>query len=534
MPLILHDYAGLGHDLSKGAFDSVSIAKPGAASHYLSQYIPQQFQDSWRELSTDYRTTLKSYQPSMWSKMWSSIGTQGLLAMVQKGASKYKFARPVIYKWIAGIASADPTIGAVVAAAEVGLGTLLDTWGDQAGNKTIRAKKGQWIFIESLESYRRRALGKLMTPGGETEAVGKHKIKLDIKHDPSHLSEKIIDVSKPPKSAKKSVSLGFFIEPTTKNRVSVFSVELGRAIEIEVSQLLECDSAVAKRLDSDERLSTLRELYFYKYDGMAPTKSAVMSKPFFPGKRVRYKGASYILLLNKHGKALLEDGNGKTLVVDTILLKRDYGDSTPGKYDNGFGPAGKNNLYIGQWVFVPARPETRFRFDAEVELGVINQVCPENRCYVYLAIDGAIDTVEDDDIQPLNKQFQELYNAKKTFSLFRQAAIGGSWATERFALGKSDITVCVGKDYSDALTVETPYAKALEDYARTGETPGKDVGNNKKAEVDYNEMMRNKGVSAKDLNQPSDIRYEKEYSTVNGTVVIGLAIVALAYAFLAA
>ena len=141
MPLIVHDYLGVGHDLSKGAFDSVSISKPGAASQFLSKFLPKNFAESWKQLSTDYRTTVKSYEPSMWTKLRSSIPT-----LVQKGASKYKLARPLIQKFIASIAAKDPRVGAVVAAAEIGLGSLLDNWGDQAGTKTIRAKKGQWVL----------------------------------------------------------------------------------------------------------------------------------------------------------------------------------------------------------------------------------------------------------------------------------------------------------------------------------------------------------------------------------------------------
>ena len=526
MPLILHDYLGVGHDLSKGAFDSVSISKPGAASQFLSKFLPKNFAESWKQLSTDYRTTVKSYEPSMWTKLRSSIPT-----LVQKGASKYKLARPLIQKFIASIAAKDPRVGAVVAAAEIGLGSLLDNWGDQAGTKTIRAKKGQWIFIESTESHHRRMLGKMNTPGADIEETNfKHKAK-HSEHVPVSLSEKIHDPSKKT-NRPKSVSLGFFIEPTTKNRVSVFSLDLGRAEEIEISQLLECDSAVAARLDSDERLSTLRELYFYKYDGMAPTKEKVMPKPFFPGKRVRYKGGSYILILNKHGKSLIEDGNGKTLVVDTSLLERGFGDSTPGEYDNGFQTVGKNNLYIGQWVYCPARNWVRLKFDAEVELAVIHQIAPEDRCYVFLAIDGEVYTVDDNMIQPLNKHFQELYNAKKTFKLFREAAIGGTKATERFSLGTSDISVCVGKDYSDALTLEIPYAKALDDYANSGktETRGKAVGNNYKDTLEKNAEMREKGMSAKDLDAPGKTHYQTETSSVTGTVVVGLAIAALAFA----
>ena len=534
MPLIVHDYLGVGHDLSKGAFDSVSISKPGAASQFLSKFLPKNFAESWKQLSTDYRTAVKSYEPSMWTKLWRSIPT-----VVQKGASKYKLARPLIQKFIASIAAKDPRVGAVVAAAEVGLGSLLDNWGDQAGTKTIRAKKGQWIFIESTESHHRRMVGKMLTPGADLEETNfKHKAK-HSEHVPVKLSTKIHDPSKKTKGRPKSVSLGFFIEPTSKNRVSVFSLDLGRAEEIEISQLLECAPSVAARLDSDERLSTLRELYFYKYDGMAPTKSKVMSKPFFPGKRVRYKGGSYILLFNKHGKSLIEDGNGKTLVVDTTLLRRGFGDSTPGEYDNGFQTAGKNNLYIGQWVYVPARNQTRFRFDATVELAVIHQIAPEDRCYVFLALDGAVYTVHDNVIQPLSKHFQELYNAKKTFALFREAAIGGTKATERFSLGASDISVCVGKDYSDAITntLEIPYSKALKDYANSGgktESRGKATGDNNKDTLDRNAEMREKGMSSEDLHAPGQTHYQTERSTVTGTVVVGLAIAAMAFALYAA
>ena len=525
MPLILHDYLGVGHDLSKGAFDSVSIAKPGAASQFLSKFLPKKFAEGWKQLSTDYRTTLKSHEPSMWRKMWNSIPIA-----LRKGATKYKLARPLIQKFIAGIVAKDPKIGAIVSAAEIGLGSLLDNWGDNVETKTIRAKKGQWIFIESTESRRRRMMGTMLTPGADLEESNKHKAK-QSKWEPIQLSEKIPEIPKKP----KSVSLGFFIEPTTKNRVSVFSLDLGRAQEIEVSQLLECDPTIAAKLDADERLSTLRELYFYKYDGKAPTKSPVMPKPFFPGKRVRYKGGSFILLLNKHGKSLIEDGNGKTLVVDTALLRRGFGDSTPGQYDNHFQTVGKNNLYVGQWVYVPARNWVRFKFDAEVELGVIHQIAPEDRCYVFLALDGEVYTVDDDVIQPLNKHFQELYNAKKTFALFREAAISGTKATERFSLGQDNISVCVGKDYSDALTVEKPYSKSLEDYAMSGktETQGKATGHNYKDTLDANAELRAKGISSKDLADPGQTHYVTETDNVTGTIIVGLSIAALAFALYA-
>ena len=52
MPVIIHDYLGKGHDLSKGAFDSVSLTKPGAASKLLTKYMPKDFKISWQELAS--------------------------------------------------------------------------------------------------------------------------------------------------------------------------------------------------------------------------------------------------------------------------------------------------------------------------------------------------------------------------------------------------------------------------------------------------------------------------------------------------
>lgn len=545
MPLIIHDYLGVGHDLSKGAFDSVSVGKVGAASKLLNKYLPQDFAQSWKELSTDYKTALKSYQPSMWNKMWTYLPN-----MLKAGAAKYSVGRPLIHKWIAGIAASDPAIGGVVAAAEVGLSQLLSVWGDQAGTTTVRAKKGQWIFIESEESHRRRRMvGKMLTEQTQHE-IYKHKGNM-TDHVPVSLTEKIApdappNEKQPPKT--KSVSLGFFIEPAEKNRVTVFSLDLGRALEIEISQLLECDASVAQRLDNDERLSTLREMYFYKYDGMAPTKGEVQTKPFFSGRRVRYNGESYLLLYTKHGKALLEDANGKTCIVDKEKLTRDYGDSTPGEYDNGFQPAGKNNLYSGQWVFVPPRESTLKRWATTGELAVIHQIAPDDRCIVFYALDGQLAYVNDDRIRPLNKKFQALYNAKKVFMWFRLAAIKGTLATSRYALGKHYAQVCIGRDYTDALTTETPYSDVLAEYAKKpvdATTPGEastygekavgpETGNNRKENIELNKELFEKGMKVEDAFE--DIVYVTEDTSGGAvsTAIVGIAIAAVVYALYAA
>ena len=508
MPLVLHDYLGVGHDLSKGAFDSISISKPGGASKLLAQYLPKEFDQGWKDLAVNYKTALKSYQPSMWKKMWNMFGAKGIKQALQAGAAKYAVGRPLIHKWIAGIAASDPTIGAVVAAAEVGLAKVLDTWGDQAGTKTIRAKKGQWVFIETIDSFnRRRRMG-----------------KVDPKVPPNE--------KQPPKT--KTVGLGFFIEPMDKNRVNVFSLDLGRPQNIEISQMLECDPSVAQRLDQDERLSTLRELFFYKYDGSANTKGKILTKPYYAGRHVRYKGQTYILLYEKGGKCLLEDGNGKTIVVNVDDIGRDFGESTPGEYDDGFQPAGKNNLYIGQWVFCPARDDIMARYDSEIELGVLNKIAPDNQCVVYYAFDGKLVYVDDEVIKPLNKHFQELYNAKKLFTLFRWSAIKGTKSTERFALGQDFAHICVGRDYTDALTTETPYIskEKYENIVFGEKDPGPDTGNTRKEALKAKNELREKGL--KSFDKIENVEYAETDDGVTGTVIVGLALAAMAYALFSA
>ena len=508
MPVIIHDYLGKGHDLSKGAFDSVSQTKPGSASKLLTKYMPKDFELGWQELASEYQTTLKSYEPSYWSKLWKNFGKDGLKKAIRHGASAYTVGRPAIHKWIAGIAITDPAIGGVVAAAEVGLSKLIETWGADAGTTRFSAKKGQWLFIESETHFRRRRLGM-----SEWHYKKPDKKKAD-----------------PP---KKVVSLGFFIEPSAKNRISVFSLDSGKAIEVEISQLIECDKAVAQRLDEDEKLSTLRELFFYKHDGKTPL-SEVQTQPFFAGRRVIYKGVSYILLHIKGTKVLLEDANGQTIIVDKENISRDQGESTPGRYDDGFMTTGQNAIYTGQWVFAPARRFLRNDYKTEIELAVVNRVAANDETIVVYAWDGSVDHVDDDQLLLLSKPFQELYNSS-SFNVFRAAAVEGTRKTERIALGKRYPMVCIGRSYENALKVDSPF----EPEEPVTETPGGDIedkgpeaGNNEKDAVDLHDELAAKGIiTGLELDKVSQV---EDTSTINGVVVVSLAIAALAYALYAA
>ena len=150
--------------------------------------------------------------------------------------------------------------------------------------------------------------------------------------------------------------------------------------------------------------------------------------------------------------------------------------------------------------------------------------------------------MDDAQLQLISKGFQELYNSKP-FNGFRSAAIDGTKKTERLALGKTFPMVCIGRSYEDAMKVGKPFQAQESDYGKQsqqererivfGETePGPEAGNNDKDAVDIRDELAAKGLITK-------VRFEKVSvvsgnSSVNGMVVVTLAIAALAYALYAA
>ena len=141
-----------------------------------------------------------------------------------------------------------------------------------------------------------------------------------------------------------------------------------------------------------------------------------------------------------------------------------------------------------------------------------------------------------------SKDFQELYNSKP-FNGFRAAAVEGTKKTERLALGKTYPMVCIGRSYEDAMKVGKPFEAEESDYGKQsqpererivyGETTERtDAGNNDKDAVDLRDELAAKGLVSR-------VRFEKVSvvrgdSSVNGMVVVTLAIAALAYALYAA
>ena len=265
--------------------------------------------------------------------------------------------------------------------------------------------------------------------------------------------------------------------------------------------------------------------------------SKVHTKPFFAGRRVIYNGVSYILLRCQGAKALLEDANGKTIIVDTRKLSRDMGSSTPGRYDDGFLTSGQNAIYTGQWVYVPARSFLRYDYETDIELAVVNRIVKNSKTLVYYAWDGQLEYVDDAQLQLISKGFQELYNTKP-FSQFRAAAVDGTKKTERFALGKSYPMVCIGRSYEDAMQVGEPHQPGEEDYGKESQKEksriiygevqeGPTAGNNEKDAVDVHNELAAKGLITKvEFEKVTEVAGD---TTVNGMVVVTLAIAAIAY-----
>ena len=96
--------------------------------------------------------------------------------------------------------------------------------------------------------------------------------------------------------------------------------------------------------------------------------------------------------------------------------------------------------------------------------------------------------------------------------------------------------VCTGKDYTDALTTEDPFDAEKYDTVVYGERDAPedapDAGNVRKEQVSIRDELRRKGLT--DQEPITDIYYDTESDSITGTVIVGLAVAALAYALYAA
>ena len=122
------------------------------------------------------------------------------------------------------------------------------------------------------------------------------------------------------------------------------------------------------------------------------------------------------------------------------------------------------------------------------------------------------------------------------FKHFREAAVNGTRKTKRIALGKRFPMICIGRSFDGGLKADVPFDPDQEPEKVTpgGDTEekGPEAGNNEKDAVDLRDELAAKGlVTQARLEKVTDV---EDTSTINGVVVVSLAIAALAYALYAA
>ena len=517
MPVI-YGYRGDRHNLSKGAFDSVSVAKPGTASLLLAEYLPKSWDESFAQLSTGYQAVVREVeQGTLKNSLWTSYVKPGLK---KAGSYAWEVAKPFMIDAVGQMAGLGPTASHLIAAVEGLFSEYLDSSTIPFGSKesqSLTLNTGQWIFIEKDESLQRRRRLKGISTGEDD-----HPIKPK-------------DVKKMP----KVVDFGFYVGAAygDTSKLSVFNMDLGRTQEVDAKAVRPAGTEVAKKVDGDEKLSLIRELYFYKskaYEFNKKQPDAIM-----PGREVDYNDKDYTLIETNGINALLEDDKGNTEVVDFKLVSRGKGKSTPGQ-QSAFDKSNQKGLYAGMWVLAPAREFLQNRYAADVELAVLHEILKAGKVEIFYAFDGRGAYEEEDNIIPYGPNFQQLYSAKPGFKHFKQAAIDGSMEdTTRYELGSKFAKICVN-DYSESLETlgdtepdpdpdkSTKTLTTVEDY--TEETIK--VGNDAKKTVDAETELQNKigvltGAEVEEILEGESWEYEDEGVDEGGGDGMVLGLIAL-------
>ena len=103
---VIYDNSGSGHNLSLGAFDSSSIAKPGTASVLLAQNIKQPFKKTFNEMLTDYQYDVEKAESSMMTNLWKTYMKPGLK---KAGAALWVLGAQYGKEAVAALAGVHPT-----------------------------------------------------------------------------------------------------------------------------------------------------------------------------------------------------------------------------------------------------------------------------------------------------------------------------------------------------------------------------------------------------------------------------------------
>ena len=354
MPTI-YDWKGNRHDLTMGAFDSSSLQNNHMADIKLFGGLASiedgQEKALFQQLTQSYLRN--KVDPTMWERFKKQLPT-----IANIGGT---LGTNILMTRIKALAGPNPVLQSAVTAAEVVLGTIFT--GGKKQKKTFREPMpGQWVFVESDSSYRRR-LQKIAFLNDNS------LLKPESAPSPDTIAEA---------SAKWGVA--FYLRNSSEyGHGEVYDVEANREREVRFAQLVNVPLSLAKKLDADENLSVLRELYILAHSA---DKKRTPDNNLSMGKLIARESDDVEMRIISSSEtglmAVGEDGHVRHLLKSEV---RPVGVSvsTPGLYDDYFLKDGRSRFYAGMWCWYPARDWVIENFPSDYELVCFSNIDSNGR-----------------------------------------------------------------------------------------------------------------------------------------------------------
>ena len=110
------------HNLSKGAFDSISITKPGNASLLLHEHMTESFEDAYKKLTKDFKKVVSSNE-IQGKTFWAEHIKPGLKKI---GGMAWEYARPIVFESLAWMTGMGLPATLIIGAAETMMSEYLE------------------------------------------------------------------------------------------------------------------------------------------------------------------------------------------------------------------------------------------------------------------------------------------------------------------------------------------------------------------------------------------------------------------------
>ena len=237
---------------------------------------------------------------------------------------------------------------------------------------------------------------------------------------------------------KRRLDTGFYVSQGEEvGMVKIFDVMTGEVDDFVNTDVRLLPVAIRAKLDLDDFVSKVRELYFTKKD-YNYIKSQVSTDP---GTEVIYDGFLFNIVSCDGPMAFLEDKVGRSLVVPIALLKRSRQERIGAShiYENGKPIENTgfvttaNGIGSGDWIWFKRYrvPDADMRAYAQDQnfwwvLGIVHIINGDD-IVCYLAPSGirAVAKVGAGEVRLATLNDSEMYSSMKEFSQFKLAAIEG-------------------------------------------------------------------------------------------------------------